>query len=33
MTEHNISHWQHPHHFSGSNPDGERNTFYVLILT
>jgi len=30
MTEHNISHWQHPHHFSGSNPDGERNTFYVL---
>ncbi len=33
MTEHNIRHWQHPHHFSGSNPDGERNTFYVLILT
>ena len=33
MTEHNISHWQHSHHFSGSNPDGERNTFYVLLLT
>jgi cation diffusion facilitator family transporter len=33
MQNHNIEQWQHYHDFSVQNEQGERRTYYVLILT